>query len=78
VEDTVMGLYRKMTGIVIHDIGRVEKGGNDHAKCNPRDFLLERLKRILVDMRDPLAEEERKYVVRQKQKLKTGIGAVDC
>jgi hypothetical protein len=78
VEDTVMGLYRKMTGIVIHDIGRVEKGGNDHAKCNPRDFLLERLKRILVDMRDPLAEEERKYVVRQRQKLKTGIGAVDC
>jgi len=78
VGESVMGLYRKMTSVVIHDIGQVEKNGNDHAKCNPRDFLLERLKRILVDMVDPLVEEERKYVLRQKQRLRTGTGTVDC
>jgi hypothetical protein len=77
VGESVMGLYRKMTGVVIHDIGQVEKNGNDHAKCNPRNFLLERLQRILVDMADPLVQGEREYVVRQRQRLKTGTGSVE-
>jgi hypothetical protein len=75
VGETVMGLYRKMTGVVIHDIGQAEKNGSDHAKCNPRNFLLERLQRILVDMADPLVQGEREYVVRQRQRLETGAGA---
>jgi hypothetical protein len=78
VGETVMGLYRKMTSVIIHDIGQVEKNGNDHAKCNPRSFLLERLQRILVDMADPLGQGEREYVVRQRQRLKTGAESVDC
>jgi hypothetical protein len=77
VGESVMGLYRKMTGVVIHDIGQVEKNGNDHARCNPRNFLLERLQRILVDITDPLVQGEREYVVRQRQRqrLETGAGS---
>ena len=77
VGESVMGLYRKMTSVVIHDIGQAGKHGDDHAKCNPRNFLLERLQRILVDMADPLAQGERECVVRQRQRLKTGASPVD-
>ncbi|KAM0716657.1 hypothetical protein Q7P37_008102 [Cladosporium fusiforme] len=69
IEDSVMGLYRQLANVVIHDIGQPEKKGNDHAKCNPRGFLLERLQRILADMADPLVEGEREYVKTQRQRL---------
>lgn len=69
IDDSVMALYRQLANIVIHDIGQPEKKGNDHAKCNPRGFLLERLQRILADMADPLLEGEREYVVKQRQRL---------
>ena len=69
VDESVMALYRQLANIVIHDIGQGEKKGNDHAKCNPRGFLLERLQRILADMPDPLVEGERAYVVKQRVAL---------
>ena len=69
IDESVMALYRQLTNIVIHDIGQGEKKGNDHAKCNPRGFLLERLQRILADMADPLVEGEREYVAKQRLKL---------
>lgn len=69
MNDSVMGLYRQLTSIVIHDIGQPEKKGNDHSNCNPRGFLLERLQRILADMADPLVEGEREYVKMQRQRL---------
>jgi hypothetical protein len=74
IEQSVMALYRLLTGVVIHDIGQLEKKGNDHAKCNPRGFLMGRLKAVLVDMQDPVGEEERAYVVRQRVRL--GLGRV--
>ena len=69
IDESVMALYRQLTNIVIHDIGQGEKKGNDHAKCNPRGFLLERLQRILADMADPLVEGEREYVAKHRLKL---------
>lgn len=69
INDSVMGLYRQLTSIVIHDIGQPDKKGNDHTQCNPRGFLLERLQRILADMADPLVEGEREYVKKQRQRL---------
>jgi hypothetical protein len=74
VEQSVMALYRLLTGVVIHDIGQLEKKGNDHAKCNPRGFLMGRLKATLADMQDPVGEEERAYVTRQRVRL--GLGRV--
>jgi hypothetical protein len=78
VGESVMELYRKMTGVVVHDIGQVGKGGDDHARCNPRSFLLERLQRILADMPDPLVQGEREYVVRQRQRLEAGVDSGHC
>lgn len=69
IDESVMALYRQLANIVIHDIGQGEKRGDDHAKCNPRQFLLERLQRILADMADPLVEGERAYVAKQGVKL---------
>lgn len=69
VEESVMGLYRLLANVVIHDIGVGENRGDDHAKCNPRRFLMERLQRILADMADPLVEGERAYVVKQGVRL---------
>jgi hypothetical protein len=69
VEESVMGLYRLLANVVIHDIGVGERRGDDHAKCNPRSFLMERLQRILADMADPLVEGERAYVVKQGVRL---------
>lgn len=69
IDESVMALYRQLTNVVIHDIGQMEKKGNDHGKCNPRGFLLERLQRILADMADPLVEGERGYVVKQRGRL---------
>jgi hypothetical protein len=78
VGESIMELYRKMTGVVVHDIGQVGKGGDDHARCNPRSFLLERLQRILADMPDPLVQGEREYVVRQRQRLEAGVDSGHC
>ncbi|KAM0708496.1 hypothetical protein Q7P35_005148 [Cladosporium inversicolor] len=69
IEESVMALYRQLANIVIHDIGQGERRGDDHAKCNPRGFLLERLQRILAEMADPLVEGERAYVVKQGVRL---------
>lgn len=74
IEESVMALYRLLANIVIHDIGVGERKGDDHAKCNPRGFLLERLQRILADMADPLVEGERGYVVKQGVRLGVARG----
>lgn len=75
IEESVMALYRQLANIVIHDIGQLEKRGDDHAKCNPRGFLLERLQRILADMPDPLVAGEREYVTKQRTKLGLSRGS---
>lgn len=54
VEESVMALYRLLASVVVHDIGMGERRGDDHAKCNPRGFLLERLQGILADVANPL------------------------
>ncbi|PSK54779.1 hypothetical protein B9Z65_3868 [Elsinoe australis] len=74
VRDSVAGLHRALSGLVIHDIGRVGKEGVDHGACNPRGFLRERLQRIVADMEDPLGEEDRKRVEAQGRKMGGGAG----
>jgi hypothetical protein len=56
VEKSVMALYRLLANVVIHDIRMGKRREDDHAKCNPRGFLMERLQRIVADMADPLVE----------------------
>lgn len=54
VSESVLGLFQKLTGIVVHDIGQPERKGEDHSGCNPRQFLIDRLQRILAEIPDPL------------------------
>lgn len=70
---SVMSLYKQLVNIVIHDIGQPEKNGGDHAKCNPRGFLLEQLQKVLADMADPLLEGQRGHVEDQHARLHSYI-----
>lgn len=66
VEDSVVTLYSTLMSLVIHDIGKPgEKGGADHAECNPRAFLMGRIKDILGQVPNPVNETHRKHLDRQ-------------
>ncbi|KAF6782184.1 nuclear pore protein-like protein, partial [Colletotrichum sojae] len=55
VDESVVGLYSSLMNLVIHDIGRPgEKNGVDHSECNPRGFLMGRIKDILADVQNPV------------------------
>jgi hypothetical protein len=70
LEYSLIGLYRKLTGLVIHDIGQV--GGNpttDHRECNPRSHLLERMKQIMEDIPSPVTESHMTHLNNQAAKF---------
>ncbi|GJC98789.1 nuclear pore protein-like protein [Colletotrichum higginsianum] len=81
VEESVLTLYSTLMNLVIHDIGRPSvdgRGGGgssssgvvvDHAECNPRGFLMERIKNILAEVGSPVSEGHRKHLDRQIQRL---------
>ncbi|GKT60037.1 nuclear pore protein [Colletotrichum tofieldiae] len=70
VEESVLTLYSTLMNLVIHDIGRPgEKGGVDHGECNPRGFLMERIKNILGEVGSPVSEGHRRHLDRQIQRL---------
>ncbi|KAK1468402.1 hypothetical protein CMEL01_00169 [Colletotrichum melonis] len=70
IDESVLTLYSTLMNLVIHDIGRPsDKGGVDHSECNPRGFLMERIKNILADVPSPVGEAHRKQLDRQIQKL---------
>ncbi|TEA21662.1 hypothetical protein C8034_v003622 [Colletotrichum sidae] len=69
-EESVVALYSTLMNLVIHDIGRPgDKGGVDHSECNPRGFLMGRIKDILAGVENPVGEEERRHLDRQVEKL---------
>ncbi|OLN87049.1 hypothetical protein CCHL11_06489 [Colletotrichum chlorophyti] len=70
VEESVLALYSTLMNLVIHDIGRPEeKGGVDHAECNPRGFLMGRIKRVLGDIPSPVGELHVEQLDRQIERL---------
>ncbi|KAL0942959.1 nuclear pore protein-like protein [Colletotrichum truncatum] len=70
IEESVVTLYSTIMNLVIHDIGRPgEKGGADHTECNPRAFLMGRIKDILAEVPSPVNEGHRKHLDRQIQRL---------
>ncbi|WYZ41224.1 hypothetical protein EsH8_V_000119 [Colletotrichum jinshuiense] len=70
VEESVLELYSTLMNLVIHDIGRPgDKGGVDHGECNPRGFLMERIKNILGEIPSPVGEAHRRHLERQIQRL---------
>ncbi|KAF6791346.1 nuclear pore protein-like protein [Colletotrichum sojae] len=70
VDESVVGLYSSLMNLVIHDIGRPgERTGADHSECNPRGFLMGRIKDILADVQNPVTEAHRKHLDKQIRKL---------
>lgn len=67
VMDRIVGLHRKMTGLVIHDIGRIE--GVDHAPCNPGPYLLGEVERIFMEIHSPVTKFHLEKMDEQMKKL---------
>jgi hypothetical protein len=56
VRDSIVGLHRKLKGLVIHDIGNVD--GLDHAECNPGPHLLSEVERIYTEIPSPVTNSQ--------------------
>ncbi|QGI59767.1 hypothetical protein CEK26_001895 [Fusarium fujikuroi] len=67
VMDSIVGLRRKMTQLVIHDIGKVD--GLDHTHCNPMQFMLGELERVFIDIRNPVTKDDLEAMDKQKKRL---------
>ncbi|KAF4436571.1 hypothetical protein F53441_13209 [Fusarium austroafricanum] len=67
VMDSIIGLHRKMKGLVVHDIGKED--GNDHTHCNPREFLLTEVERVLNDIRNPVTKIDLEEMDKQLKRL---------
>lgn len=72
INESVLSLYRKLSTIVVHDIGQLERKGSDHSECNPRKFLIDRLQRILADMAPPISDEHSAMLEAQMKKIGRG------
>lgn len=72
INESVLSLYRKLSTIVVHDIGQGERKGSDHSECNPRKFLIDRLQRILADMAPPISDEHNAMLEAQMKKIGRG------
>lgn len=71
VEYSVLGLYGKLTSLIIHDIGEVtERPGADHHQCNPRQYLLAQIQRVMAEIPNPLTDLHVKALQEQEQKLR--------
>lgn len=70
LECSVLDLYGKLTGLIIHDIGR-EAGeeGVDHRECNPRAYLMGQVQGIIHEIPNPVTEFHVKYLEDQAKKL---------
>lgn len=69
VEYSVLGLYAKLTNLIIHDIGEVsEKPTVDHKGCNPGQYLLDRVRQVMDDIPSPLTEQHVKHLEEQTKK----------
>ncbi|KAK7423851.1 hypothetical protein QQZ08_008895 [Neonectria magnoliae] len=70
VECSILGLYRKMTSLIIHDIGKAaEKPLVDHHECNPGLFLLNEVKSIINGVASPVTDIHCKLMDEQVHQL---------
>lgn len=71
MEYSVLGLYKKLTNLVIHDIGPEVAGkpSKDHRACNPEALLLERVKRVMDEIPNPMMDFHIEHLKTQAKKL---------
>ena len=70
VQDSLFGLYRKLTNLIIHDIGQVPaQPPVDHRECNPGSFLLGEVEKVMRDIENPVTDFHLKHLSEQGRKL---------
>ncbi|KAH8882085.1 hypothetical protein GQ53DRAFT_886072 [Thozetella sp. PMI_491] len=69
VSMSISDLHRILLDLVIHDIGRHMKGGEDHSECNPKEILLSKIQRVLVNMPDIVLEPLKRQILAQHKKI---------
>lgn len=67
VMDSIVGLHRKMKGLVVHDIGKID--GIDHAPCNPGHFLMSEVERVFIDIQNPVTNFHLQELDKQLERL---------
>lgn len=67
VSDSIVGLHRKLKGLVIHDVGKVD--GLDHATCNPGLNLLSEVERIYTEIPSPVTNFQAEKMDEQMKRL---------
>ncbi|KAL3954910.1 hypothetical protein ACCO45_010473 [Purpureocillium lilacinum] len=70
VQYSLVGLYRKLTSLIIHDIGDV-KGtpSENHQRCNPREHLLHQVQEVMNGIPDLLTDYHKNRMEEQSQGL---------
>ncbi|KAI1397247.1 hypothetical protein F4819DRAFT_490701 [Hypoxylon fuscum] len=70
VEESSVDLYTKLMNLVIHDIGRPSpKSPEDHSECNPTEYLMGQMKRIINEVADPVTDAHWRHLEIQERKL---------
>ncbi|KAH7243068.1 hypothetical protein FSOLCH5_006690 [Fusarium solani] len=70
VPDSIVSLHRKMTGLVIHDIGHVGgKPALDHQLCNPGPLLMGQIEEIFKDVASPVTKFHLERMDEQAKRL---------
>lgn len=80
---SILSLYSKLTSLVIHDIGETDDpraSGNessrgksgllaDHSGCNPRQYLLDKIRQAMDQIPNPLTTLHAEHLERQAARL---------
>lgn len=71
MEYSIVGLYRKLTNLVIHDIGPevAEKPLVDHKECNPGPYLLQQIKAAMDEIPSPMNEMHKMHLEEREEQL---------
>lgn len=71
MEYSIVGLYRKLTNLIIHDIGPEvsEKPLVDHKECNPGPYLLQQVKAVMDQIPKPVDETHINHLDEQAARL---------
>ncbi|KAJ6443985.1 proteinrelated to nuclear pore protein [Purpureocillium lavendulum] len=70
VEYSLVGLYRKLTSLIIHDIGDVKGSpSEDHRQCNPRQHLLHKVQEVMNGIPELLTDYHKNRMEEQSEGL---------
>lgn len=68
---SVRGIYGKLTGLIIHDIGKEDTKALtlDLKGCNPGPYLLDQVERVMDEIPSPVTDLHIKHLEGQANKL---------